>query len=71
MLKACCSPERTRDSQRVCRDRRAWDRLATDLDTAKLETIEEEIALSGVVGKAADLMGGQGPRTHRGQNLSR
>lgn len=37
----------------------AWDRLATDLDTVKLETIVEEVALSGVVEKAAELMAGK------------
>ncbi|MGC1175328.1 MDR family oxidoreductase [Polaromonas sp.] len=37
----------------------AWDRLATDLDPARLEAIVEEIPLSRVVEKAADLMAGK------------
>lgn len=43
----------------LARRQQAWDRLATDLDTGKLETIVEEIALSRVVEKAADLMAGK------------
>lgn len=43
----------------LARRQQAWNRLATDLDTVKLETIVEEVALSGVVEKAADLMAGK------------
>lgn len=43
----------------LARRQQAWDRLATDLDTVKLETIVEEVALSGVVEKAAELMAGK------------
>lgn len=43
----------------LARRQQAWDRLATDLDTAKLETIVEEIPLSRVVEKAAELMAGK------------
>lgn len=37
---------------------RAWDRLAIDLDLAKLEAMIEEIPLERAVEKAADLMAG-------------
>lgn len=43
----------------LARRQQAWDRLATDLDTVKLETIVEEIPLSRVVEKAAELMAGK------------
>jgi acrylyl-CoA reductase (NADPH) len=37
----------------------AWERLATDLDPAKLELMIEEVPLSRAVEKAADLMAGR------------
>ncbi len=37
----------------------AWDRLAADLDPAKLETMIEEVPLDRAVEKAADLMAGK------------
>lgn len=37
----------------------AWDRLATDLDIAKLETMIEEVPLERAAEKAADLMAGR------------
>jgi acrylyl-CoA reductase (NADPH) len=37
----------------------AWDRLATDLDPAKLEAVTEEIALDQAIARASDLMTGQ------------
>ena len=37
----------------------AWDRLAGDLDPARLETITEEIGLAQAPARAADLMAGQ------------
>ena len=37
---------------------RAWDRLAIDLDLAKLEAMIEEVPLERAVEKAADLMAG-------------
>ena len=37
----------------------AWDRLAQDLDTAKLESMIEEITLDQAVEKAHALMAGQ------------
>lgn len=40
----------------LARRRQAWDRLATDLDPARLEAIVEEVPLGRVVEKAADLM---------------
>ncbi len=43
----------------MARRQQAWDRLATDLDTAKLEAIVEEVPLNRVVEKAADLMAGK------------
>ena len=36
----------------------AWDRLAQDLDPARLETMIDDVALSGVVAKAHALMAG-------------
>jgi len=38
---------------------KAWARLATDLDPAKLEAITHEIAMDEVVARANDLMAGQ------------
>ena len=38
---------------------RAWDRLAQDLDLAKLETIIDEVPLKGAIAKAQALMAGQ------------
>jgi acrylyl-CoA reductase (NADPH) len=43
----------------LARRQRAWDRLARDLDPAKLETLIEEIPLSGAIEKAHALMAGQ------------
>ena len=43
----------------LARRQQAWDRLATDLDPATLEAIVEEVPLSRVVDKAADLMAGK------------
>jgi acrylyl-CoA reductase (NADPH) len=43
----------------LARRQQAWDRLATDLDPARLEAIVEEVPLSRVVEKAADLMAGK------------
>lgn len=36
----------------------AWNRLATDLDISKLETIAQEIALSDAIGQAEQLLAG-------------
>ena len=38
---------------------RAWDRLARDLDVAKLESMIDEVPLSGAIGKAQALMDGK------------
>ena len=38
---------------------RAWDRLATELDLAKLEAMIDEVALDGAIAKAQALMAGQ------------
>ena len=38
---------------------RAWDRLAQDLDLAKLEGMIDEVPLDGAIAKAHALMGGQ------------
>ena len=43
----------------LARRQQAWDRLATDLDTAKLEAIVEEVQMSRAAEKAADLMAGK------------
>jgi len=43
----------------LARRQRAWDRLARDLDPALLETLVEEIPLSGAIDKAQALMAGQ------------
>ena len=43
----------------LARRQQAWDRLATDLDPAKLDTIVEEVPLSRAAEKAADLMAGK------------
>jgi acrylyl-CoA reductase (NADPH) len=37
----------------------AWDRLARDLDSAKLESIVEETTLEGAIARAGDLMQGK------------
>jgi len=36
----------------------AWDRLALDLDPAKLETMIEEVPLAQAIEKAGELMAG-------------
>ena len=41
------------------RRQQAWNRLAADLDPAKLETLTEEISLAEAPARAADLMAGQ------------
>ena len=41
------------------RRQQAWDRLATDLDPALLETIVEEVVLADAVARAGDLMQGK------------
>ena len=38
---------------------RAWDRLARDLDPARLESMLEEVTLDAAIGKAHDLMAGK------------
>ncbi len=38
---------------------RAWDRLARDLDMAKLESMIDEVSLEGAIAKAKDLMDGK------------
>ncbi|WP_341903679.1 MDR family oxidoreductase [Polaromonas sp. YR568] len=43
----------------LARRRQAWDRLAKDLDAAKLETMVEEVPLERAAEKAADLMSGK------------
>ena len=43
----------------LARRQQAWDRLATDLDPAKLEAIVEEVPLERAVAKAAELMAGK------------
>jgi acrylyl-CoA reductase (NADPH) len=43
----------------LARRQAAWDRLAIDLDPAKLEAIVEEVSLSQAAEKAADLMAGK------------
>jgi acrylyl-CoA reductase (NADPH) len=43
----------------LARRQLAWERLAKDLDPAKLETIVEEVSLSRVAEKAAELMAGK------------
>jgi acrylyl-CoA reductase (NADPH) len=42
----------------LARRQQAWDRLALDLDPAKLETIVQEVPLERAAEKAADLMAG-------------
>lgn len=37
----------------------AWQKLATDLDAAKLDRITQEIALTEVIGKASDILAGK------------
>jgi acrylyl-CoA reductase (NADPH) len=43
----------------LARRQQAWERLARDLDPARLESITEEISLEQAVPRAADLMAGQ------------
>ncbi len=43
----------------LARRQQAWNRLAKDLDTAKLEAMVEEVPLERAVEKAADLMSGK------------
>jgi acrylyl-CoA reductase (NADPH) len=43
----------------LARRRQAWERLARDLDTAKLESMVEEVPLTRAAEKAADLMAGK------------
>jgi acrylyl-CoA reductase (NADPH) len=43
----------------LARRRQAWERLAKDLDTAKLESMVEEVPLTRAAEKAADLMAGK------------
>lgn len=43
----------------LARRQQAWDRLAIDLDPAKLESMVEEVALERAVEKATDLMNGK------------
>ena len=43
----------------LARRQQAWDRLATDLDLAKLETMVEEVPLAQAAEKAGDLMTGK------------
>ncbi len=43
----------------LARRQQAWDRLATDLDPAKLEAMVEEVPLARAAEKAADLMAGK------------
>ncbi|MGH8833187.1 MAG: MDR family oxidoreductase [Polaromonas sp.] len=43
----------------LARRQLAWDRLATDLDPAKLEAMVEEVPLARAVEKAAELMAGK------------
>ena len=43
----------------LARRQQAWDRFATDLDPAKLESIVEEVPLERAIAKAAELMAGK------------
>ena len=43
----------------LARRQQAWDRLATDLDPAKLESMVEEVPLNRAAEKAEDLMAGK------------
>jgi len=43
----------------LARRQQAWDRLARDLDVAKLESMIEEIALEAAIDKAHELMAGK------------
>jgi acrylyl-CoA reductase (NADPH) len=43
----------------LAKRQQAWDRLAKDLDTAKLESMVEEVPLARAAEKAADLMSGK------------
>ena len=39
--------------------RTAWDRLARDLDLAKLETLTQEVSLAGALQTGADILAGR------------
>jgi acrylyl-CoA reductase (NADPH) len=43
----------------LARRQQAWDRLAHDLDVAKLESMIDEVPLEGAIAKAHDLMAGK------------
>ena len=43
----------------LAKRQRAWDRLAKDLDLAKLESMIDEVPLEGAIAKAQDLMDGK------------
>ena len=43
----------------LAKRQRAWDRLAQDLDLAKLESMIDEVPLEGAIAKAHDLMDGK------------
>ena len=43
----------------LARRQQAWDRLARDLDVAKLEAMIDEVPLDAAIGKAHDLMAGK------------
>ncbi len=43
----------------LARRQQAWDRLARDLDVAKLESMIDEVPLEGAIAKAHDLMAGK------------
>jgi acrylyl-CoA reductase (NADPH) len=43
----------------LAKRQRAWDRLAQNLDLAKLETMIDEVPLEGAIAKAQDLMDGK------------
>ena len=43
----------------LAKRQRAWDRLAQDLDLAKLESMIDEVPLEGAIAKAQDLMDGK------------
>ena len=43
----------------LAKRQQAWDRLALDLDLAKLESMIEEVPLAGAIAKAGELMAGQ------------
>ena len=47
------------EAEPLARRQQAWDRLARDLDVAKLEAMIEEVPLEAAIGKAHDLMAGK------------